>query len=100
MINTAGHRLSTGQIEEIISYHHDVAECAVIGLPDPEWGERVVAFIVGRTGEAVEPGELKAFLKSRLSAFKVPKEFRTVAELPKSPAGKILKRRIRDEVKK
>ena len=75
----------------------EIEECAIIGLPDPEWGERVTAFIVARPGEDIDPGTLKVFLKSRLSAFKVPKEFRTVSELPKSSAGKILKRRLRKE---
>jgi acyl-CoA synthetase (AMP-forming)/AMP-acid ligase II len=53
----------------------------------------------GKPGEKIDPGALKVFLKSRISAFKVPKEFRVVSELPKSPAGKILKRRLRKEVK-
>jgi long-chain acyl-CoA synthetase len=54
---------------------------------------------VARQGATIDPQALKAFLKSRLSSFKVPKEFRVVGELPKSPAGKIIKRRIRDDVK-
>ena len=73
-------------------------ECAIIGLPDPEWGERVTAFIVARPGEKIDPQALKTYLKSRLSAFRVPKEFRAVSELPKSPAGKILKRHLRKQV--
>ena len=98
MIITGGENVYPKEVEDVLYARPEVEECAVIGLPDPEWGERVVAFIVARAGETVEPGELKAFLKSRLSPFKVPKEFRTVAELPKSPAGKILKRRIREEI--
>ena len=74
-------------------------ECAIIGLPDPEWGEKVTAFIVARPGEKINPEALKVFLKSRLSAFKVPKELRVVSGLPKSPAGKILKRRLRKEAR-
>ncbi len=77
----------------------EVEECAIIGLPDAEWGEKVTAFIVARQGETIEPEALKAFLKSRISAFKVPKEFWVVSELPKSPAGKILKRRLRKDIK-
>jgi long-chain acyl-CoA synthetase len=85
-------------VEDVLYARPEVEECAVIGLPDPEWGERVAAFIVARPGETIDPQALKAFLKSRLSAFKVPKEFRAVVELPKSPAGKILKRLLRKEV--
>ncbi|RPJ18397.1 MAG: AMP-binding protein, partial [Desulfobacteraceae bacterium] len=67
-------------------------------LPDNEWGERVVAFIVPKPGKTVVANELKASLKKRLSPFKVPKEYITVSELPKSPAGKILKRELRKQL--
>jgi long-chain acyl-CoA synthetase len=99
MIITGGENVYPKEVEDVLYARPEVEECAVIGLPDPEWGERVVAFIVARPGGAIESRELKAFLKSQLSPFKVPKEFRTVAELPKSPAGKILKRRIREDIK-
>jgi long-chain acyl-CoA synthetase len=75
----------------------EVEECAVIGLPDKEWGEKVAAFVVPKAGRSVTPEQLKAFLKPRLSAFKVPKQYVVVTELPKSPAGKILKREIKTQ---
>lgn len=98
MIITGGENVYPKEVEDVLYARPEVEECAVIGLPDPQWGERVAAFIVARPGETIDPQALKAFLKSRLSAFKVPKEFRAVSELPKSPAGKILKRRMRKEV--
>ena len=98
MIITGGENVYPKEVEDVLYARPEVEECAVIGLPDPEWGERVAAFIVARPGETIDPQALKAFLKSRLSAFKVPKEFRAVVELPKSPAGKILKRLLRKEV--
>jgi long-chain acyl-CoA synthetase len=98
IIITGGENVYPKEVEDVLYARPEVEECAVIGLPDPEWGERVAAFIVARPGETIDPQALKAFLKSRLSAFKVPKEFRAVVELPKSPAGKILKRRLRKEV--
>ena len=98
MIITGGENVYPKEVEDVLYARPEVEECAVIGLPDPEWGERVAAFIVARPGETIDPQALKAFLKTRLSAFKVPKEFRAVSELPKSPAGKILKRRMRKEV--
>lgn len=67
------------------------------GLPDREWGERVTAFIVPKPGFSLSPEELKGFMKSRLSAYKVPKEFISVNELPKSPTGKILKRKLQEQ---
>jgi long-chain acyl-CoA synthetase len=99
MIITGGENVYPKEVEDVLYARPEVEECAIIGLPDPEWGERVTAFIVARPGEKIDPQALKAFLKSRISAFKVPKEFRAVTELPKSPAGKILKRRLREEVK-
>ena len=68
-----------------------------MGLPDKEWGERVTAFIVPRPGKHLVVEELKVFLKKHLSAFKVPKEYIIVDEMPKSPAGKILKRELRKQ---
>jgi long-chain acyl-CoA synthetase len=99
MIITGGENVYPKEVEDVLYARPEVEECAIIGLPDAEWGEKVTAFIVARPGEKIDPGALKAFLKSRISAFKVPKEFRVVRELPKSPAGKILKRRLRKEVK-
>ena len=98
MIITGGENVYPKEVEDVLYARPEVEECAIIGLPDPEWGERVTAFLVPRPGEKIDPQALKAFLKSRISAFKVPKEFRSVSELPKSPAGKILKRQLRMEV--
>ena len=99
MIITGGENVYPKEVEDVLYARPEIEACAIIGLPDAEWGEKVTAFIVARPGEKIDPGVLKAFLKSRISAFKVPKEFRVVSELPKSPAGKILKRRLRKEVK-
>jgi long-chain acyl-CoA synthetase len=79
---------------------HEIEECAVIGLPDREYGERVTAYIVFRPGQSVDPGELKSYLKTRLSPFKVPKAFVSVKELPKSSTGKLLKRELKRQVLK
>jgi long-chain acyl-CoA synthetase len=95
MVITGGENVYPREVEEVLYQHPQVEECAVIGLPDPEWGERVTAFIVPRTGETIDPESLKSFLKNRLSPFKVPKEYVVVRELPKSQAGKLLKRELR-----
>jgi len=95
MIITGGENVYPREVEEQLYARSEVGECAVIGLPDREWGERVTAFIVPKEGCSIVPEELKTFLKSRLSPFKVPKEYVTVKELPKNPTGKILKREIR-----
>jgi long-chain acyl-CoA synthetase len=98
MIITGGENVYPKEVEDVLYSRAEVEECAVIGLPDPEWGERVTAFIVPRPGEKIDPEALKSFLKSRISTFKVPKEFRSVSELPKSHVGKILKRQLRKEI--
>jgi long-chain acyl-CoA synthetase len=96
LIITGGENVYPREVEEVLYTRPEVAECAVVGLPDREWGEKVTAFIVPKPGFSLAPDELKAFLKSRLSAFKVPKAFIPVNELPKSPTGKILKRKLHE----
>ena len=95
MIITGGENVYPREIEEVLFTHPKVQECTVIGLPDKEWGERVTAMVIPKPGQTVDDGELKAYLKTRLSAFKVPKEYRIVDQLPKSSTGKILKRVLR-----
>lgn len=97
MIITGGENVYPREVEEVLYSRPEVEECAVIGLPDREWGERVTAFIVPRPGHSVVPEELRSFLKSCLSPFKVPKEYIAVSELPKSAAGKILKRQLKKQ---
>jgi long-chain acyl-CoA synthetase len=98
LIITGGENVYPREVEEQLYTRPEVEECSVIGLPDKEWGERVAAFIVTKQGQTVVPEQLKSFLKERLSPFKVPKQFVTVKELPKSPAGKILKRELKKQV--
>jgi long-chain acyl-CoA synthetase len=97
MIITGGENVYPREVEELLYTRPEIQECAVIGLPDPEWGERITAFIIPAPGRTVDTAGLKTYLKSNLSPFKVPKEFRMVETLPKSPAGKILKREIRNQ---
>jgi long-chain acyl-CoA synthetase len=98
LIISGGENVYPREVEEVLYTRPEVQECAVIGLPDPEWGERVTAFIIPQPGKTINEDELKSFLKSHLSPFKVPKEYHTVSDLPKSPAGKILKRELRKQV--
>jgi long-chain acyl-CoA synthetase len=95
MIITGGENVYPREVEEVLYTRPEVLECAVVGIPDYEYGELVTAFIVPREGHQIDPDTLKPYLKTRLAAFKVPKEYITVEEMPKSGAGKILKREIR-----
>lgn len=95
LIITGGENVYPREIEEVLYKRPEVEECAVIGLPDKEWGEKVTAFLIPKPGQTIVPDEMKSYLKSRLSPFKVPKEYIVVKEFPKSPTGKILKRELR-----
>lgn len=95
MIITGGENVYPREVEEVLYMRPEVEECAVVGFPDKEWGEKVTAFIVPRPGQTVVPNDVKTFLKTKLSPFKVPKEYVVVEDMPKSPAGKILKRELR-----
>jgi long-chain acyl-CoA synthetase len=98
LIITGGENVYPREVEEALYTQSVVEECAVIGLPDKEWGEKVAAYIVPKPGKEVSLSEVKANLKTLLSPFKVPKQFEIVQELPKSPAGKILKRELKRQV--
>ncbi|MBU1274928.1 MAG: AMP-binding protein [Proteobacteria bacterium] len=100
MIITGGENVYPREVEELLYQRLEVAECAVVGLPDREYGERVTAVIVPKAGADLDPEELRAYLKERLSGFKVPKAFLTVPELPKSAAGKILKRVLKENIQR
>jgi long-chain acyl-CoA synthetase len=97
MIITGGENVYPKEVEDVLYRHSSVSETAVIGIPDKEWGEKVVAFIVPKQGKTIDPQEMKTFLRRSLSPFKVPKEYFVVDQLPKNPAGKILKRELREE---
>ena len=95
MIITGGENVYPRDVEEVLYTRPEIQECAVIGLPDQEWGERVTALIILRPGESFDQDKLKAYMKSRLSPFKVPKEYLIVNDFPRSPAGKVLKRELK-----
>jgi long-chain acyl-CoA synthetase len=97
MIITGGENVYPREVEEVLYTVPEVQECAVIGLPDKEWGERVAAFVVPRPGKSLVVDELKILLKKHLSPFKVPKEFVIVEDMPKNATGKILKRELRKQ---
>ena len=97
MIITGGENVYPREVEELLYTRPEVQECAVVGLPDKDWGERVTAFIVPRKDQQIDSSMLKSYLKGNLAAFKVPKEFIVVDELPKNNAGKLLKREIRKQ---
>jgi long-chain acyl-CoA synthetase len=95
MIVSGGENIYPVEVEEVLSRHSGVAEVAVIGIADTRWGEAVMALVVRAPGSAVEAGELVAFARGELAGYKLPRSVQFVAELPRSPAGKVLKRDLR-----
>jgi len=96
MFISGGENVFPVEIENALYDHPGVSECAVLGVPDPDWGEVGLAAVVPRAGAPLDPEEVRSFLKERLARYKVPKHVRVVASLPKSGAGKILKNELRD----
>jgi 2-furoate---CoA ligase len=93
MIITGGENVSPVEIESCLSLHAAVSEVAVVGLPDERWGKVIAAFVKRRT--VIEAEELDAFCRaSGLASFKRPRRYVFVAEIPKSPVGKLLRRRL------
>jgi len=97
MIVTGGENVYSGEVEAVIYQHPAVRETAVFGIPDPQWGELVMACVALKPGTAVGADELIAHCRRFLAGFKIPRriEFST-GELPKSGSGKILKRALRE----
>jgi propionyl-CoA synthetase len=99
IINVAGHRLSTGSMEEVLASHQDVAECAVIGARDELKGQTPMGFVVLKAGvdrpEAEVAAELVALVRERIGPVAAFKDARVVPRLPKTRSGKILRASIR-----
>ena len=96
MIIVSGFNVFPNEIEDVVSSHPKVVECAAVGISDAKSGEAVKVYLVP-TAEGVTENELKEFCRERLTAYKVPKHFEFRDELPKTNVGKILRRELRDE---
>jgi long-chain acyl-CoA synthetase len=96
MVLVSGFNVYPNEVEDVIAAAPGVAEAAVIGLPDEQTGEKVVAYIV-RKGDPVSAEEILAFCKANLTRYKVPKEVHFIEVLPKTNVGKILRRALRDQ---
>jgi long-chain acyl-CoA synthetase len=95
LVIRGGYNVYPREIEEVLYEHPDVREAAVIGVPHDELGEEVAAAVALKDGAAATPGDLRAFVKERVAAYKYPRHVWLVDELPKGPTGKILKREIK-----
>ncbi len=98
MVISGGVNIYPREIEDHLHTHPAVLEAAVIGVPDPEWGETLCAYVVLRSGAQVTEAELIEFCRSGLADFKRPRKVVFLADLPRNPTGKILKRELRELV--
>jgi fatty-acyl-CoA synthase len=98
VIVSGGENIATVEIEQALGGHDDVAEAAVVAMPDERWGEVPVAFVVGRAGRSPDPEALRAFAAESLARFKVPKRIEVVDELPKTATGKVQKFVLRERL--
>jgi len=96
VIISGGENISSSEIEDCLYQHPAVLECAVIGVPDPKWGETPMALVVPRAGSAVETSALIAFCRARLAHFKCPSRIELVESLPRTATGKLQKFKLRD----
>lgn len=94
ILKSGGYKISALEIESVLLEHPGVREVAVVGLPDPQWGERVAAAYVGTVDDAT----LTAWLKARMVAYKVPSLWKRVDELPRNAMGKVMKPKVRDSL--
>ena len=97
LIISGGSNIYPREVEEALLEDPDLEEVAVIGVPDEEWGESVMAVLVAATGATLDFDRLEKLCLQRIARFKRPKYWRVVDELPKNSAGKVLKRELRQQ---
>ena len=96
LFRSGGINIMPARVEEVLLAHRGVAECAVVGVPDAEWGERVQAFIV-RADPALDAAALGQHVRaSDLSPYQRPRAYAFVTELPRTPTNKVLRRALRE----
>ena len=96
MIITGAENVYPAEVESTIYGHPQVADVAVIGVPDAKWGEAVKAIVVAKPGTDPDPAEIIAWTRERIAGFKCPKSIDFIAALPRNPSGKILRRELRE----
>jgi acyl-CoA synthetase (AMP-forming)/AMP-acid ligase II len=96
IIVSGGENIYPREIEEVLYHHPKIQEVAVIGVPDPIWGESVKTFVVLKKGQGMREEEVVEYCKKHLASYKKPKSVEFVESLPRNPSGKVLKTVLRD----
>jgi len=100
MIISGGENVYPQEIEEVLSSFPKIAECAVVGVPDVEWGEKILAFVVPARGMKIEPEEVIEFCEGRMAGYKRPRQVVICRKLPKNLLGKTQKFTLREKAKR
>jgi acyl-CoA synthetase (AMP-forming)/AMP-acid ligase II len=95
MIKSGGENIYPKEIEDVIYKHEKIAETAVYGVPDPIWGQKIHAAVVLKPGAEMTSEEVIEFCQANLASFKKPKFVEFLDDLPRSPVGKILRKKLR-----
>jgi fatty-acyl-CoA synthase len=96
MIVSGGENVYPGEVEELLAQHPNIADAAVIGVEDADFGQRLKAFVVTSGGAELSEDEVKGYVKERLARYKVPREVAFLDELPRNATGKVVKRELKD----
>jgi acyl-CoA synthetase (AMP-forming)/AMP-acid ligase II len=96
MILSGGENVFPQEVEELLVGHEAVADAAVIGVPDPDFGQRLAAFVVVKPGAEASADELREYVRTRLARYKVPREIAFVDQLPRTSTGKLQRRRLHE----
>jgi len=99
IIKSGGYKISALEIEEVLIEHPLIEECAVVGVPDPSWGERVGAALVSREGLSIDLEELRNWASDKLARYKLPTRLLLLSSLPRNSMGKVTKNRIKQSFK-
>ena len=99
LIISGAYNIASKEVEEVIGWRDDVVEAAVVGRPDPQWSERVHAFVVLRDGVGPSEADIIAFCRERLAHYKCPDRVEFVASLPRNALGKLVKAELRSILK-
>ena len=95
IIKTGGFKVSALEIEEVLRQHQLVTDCAVVGIPDEDWGELIAVAIIEEASGEIEPNDMITWAKQYLASYKTPREFRFVAKLPRNAMGKVQKEQVK-----
>lgn len=98
ILKTGGYKVSAIEVEETLRQHHHIADCAVVGIPDTEWGEKIVAFVILKAQTSLDLQELRIWAKNFLAHYKIPTQIQILTDFPRNAMGKVMKKKLIDKI--